>query len=46
MIIYQIDVDTAFLNASLELDIYMLPPNKYAIEPNKFLKLKKSLYDS
>ncbi len=37
-------VDTAFLNAPLDEDIYMLPRNGYVIEPNKVLKLKKRLH--
>ena len=44
MVIHQMDVDTAFLNAPLEEEIYMLPPSGYVIGPNKVLKLKKSLY--
>jgi hypothetical protein len=44
MIIHQMDVDTAFLNAPLEEDIYMIPPDGYDIAPGKVLKLKKSLY--
>jgi len=44
MIIHQMDVDTAFLNAPLEEDIYMIPPDGYDIAPGKVLKLKNSLY--
>jgi hypothetical protein len=41
MIIHQMDVDTAFLNAPLEEDIYMIPPDGYDIARGKVLKLKR-----
>ena len=46
MIIHQMDVETAFLNGTLEEDIYMYQPAGY-IQPGKektVCKLKKSLY--
>ena len=45
MVIQQMDVSTAFLNAKLDHDIYVKPPavaGKYP--PNTVLKLKRSLY--
>ena len=45
MIIHQMDVDTAFLNAPLEETIYMLPPKGLTgIPEGHVLELKKSLY--
>jgi hypothetical protein len=39
------DVDTAFLNATLQEDIYMIPPTGLtSIKPGQVLKLNKSLY--
>jgi hypothetical protein len=43
-IIHQMDIDTAFLNADLEEDIYMSAPDGIVLEPGKCLLLKKSLY--
>jgi hypothetical protein len=37
-------MDTAFLNAPQQDDIYMIPPDGYDIAPDKVLKLLKSLY--
>jgi len=45
MIIHQMDVDTAFLNATLQEEIYMIPPaGLTGIQPGQVLKLNKSLY--
>jgi hypothetical protein len=44
MIIHQMDVETAFLNALLEEDIYMLPPAGIVLPEGKVLLLQKSLY--
>ena len=45
MNIQQMDVTTAFLNAELDHDIYMLPPRVEGMFPkNTVLKLKRSLY--
>jgi hypothetical protein len=45
MIIHQMNVDTAFLNATLQEEIYMIPPaGLTAIKPGQVLKLNKSLY--
>ncbi len=38
------DIETAFLNASLEEDIYMAAPDGITLPPGKCLLLKKSLY--
>lgn len=43
LIVQQYDVKTAFLNGSLEEEIYMKPPPGY-LDSNKVLKLHKSLY--
>jgi hypothetical protein len=45
MMIHQIDIDTAFLNATLDEDIYMLPPEGLDIPEGKVLLLKKSSMD-
>ena len=44
MILHQMDIDTAFLNAPLDEEIYMLPPEGYPDGDGYVLKLKKSLY--
>lgn len=46
MLIHQMDVVTAFLNGTLDEDIYMQQPEGYVEEGNEHLvcKLKKSLY--
>ena len=45
MIIHQIDIETAFLNADISETIYLYPPDGLpGIEPGKVLLLKKSLY--
>ena len=41
---HQMDVDTAFLYAPLQEEIYMKPPIGMDIPPGTCLKLKKSLY--
>ena len=38
------DISTAFLNADIEEEIYMLPPEQLALPRGKLLRLKKSLY--
>jgi len=43
--VFQMDVDTAFLYAPVEEDIYMRQPEGYIVgNPKTVLKLKKSLY--
>jgi hypothetical protein len=44
MLIHQMDIETAFLNASLAEDIYMAAPDGITLPPGKCLLLKKSLY--
>ena len=45
MLIHQMDIETAFLNASLQEDIYMAAaPDGITLPPGKCLLLKKSLY--
>jgi len=38
------DISTAFLNAEIEEEIYMLPPEQLNLGKHKLLRLKKSLY--
>jgi hypothetical protein len=42
--IHQVDVETAFLNAILEEDLYMEAPNGFGFPPGSVFKLYKSLY--
>ena len=42
--IYQLDVDSAFLYADLDEDVYMTPPPGMNIKSGYCLKLDKSLY--
>jgi hypothetical protein len=44
MKIHQMDIDTAFLIADLEEDIYMEPPTGMNVHRGKVLKLHKCLY--
>ncbi|GKE34212.1 retrovirus-related pol polyprotein from transposon TNT 1-94, partial [Tanacetum coccineum] len=46
MIVYQIDVKTAFLNGILHEDVYVSQPDGFVDleNPNHVYKLKKSLY--
>ena len=44
MLIHQMDIDTAFLNADLEEDIFMKAPDGIVLPEGKCLHLKKSLY--
>ena len=45
MTIHQLDIDTAFLNADLQEEIYMSPPDGIPNIPNgHLLRLKKSIY--
>lgn len=44
-IIYQIDINTAFLKATLNENIYMLSPEGLHIPEGKVLLLKESLYE-
>ena len=44
MILHQMDIDTASLNAPLDEEIYLLPPEGYPDDDGYILKLKKSLY--
>ena len=38
------DISTAFLNADIDEEIYMLPPEQLAFPRGRLLRLKKSLY--
>ena len=42
--IHQVDVETAFLNATLEEDLYMEAPLGFGYPPGSVFKLHKSLY--
>ena len=42
--IHQMDVDTAYLNATLEEEIYLEPPNELNLPRSKVLRLNKALY--
>jgi len=42
--IFQIDINAAYLNADLDIEIYMKPPEGYSSENKGFWKLKKALY--
>jgi hypothetical protein len=42
--VHQLDVDSAFLYADVEEDIYMSPPPDMELPPGKSLKLLKNLY--
>jgi len=42
--IFQIDINAAYLNAYLDIEIYMKPPEGYSSENKGFWKLKKAVY--
>ena len=42
--IYQYDIDTAFLEAKLDEDLYMRPPEGLNCAPDEVCKLQRSLY--
>ncbi|GJX21475.1 retrovirus-related pol polyprotein from transposon TNT 1-94 [Tanacetum coccineum] len=46
MVIYQMDVKTAFLNGNLREEVYVSQPNRFVDKdkPNRMYKLKKALY--
>ena len=44
--IYQYDIDTAFLEAKLEEDLYMRPPEGLNCAPDEVCKLQRSLYST
>nr|GFA48812.1 retrovirus-related Pol polyprotein from transposon TNT 1-94 [Tanacetum cinerariifolium] len=46
MVVYQMDVKTAFLNGNLQEEVYVSQPNRFVdpINPNHMYKLKKALY--
>jgi hypothetical protein len=44
MVIHQMDIETAFLNAGLLEDIYMAAPDGITLPPGKCLLLKNILY--
>nr|GEU36700.1 hypothetical protein [Tanacetum cinerariifolium] len=48
MVVYQIDVKTAFLNGNLREDVYVSQPDRFVDQdnPNHVYKLKKALYGS
>jgi transposase InsO family protein len=44
MSLHHIDVNTAYINAPLDEDIYMRPPKDFNLGRNQVLKLSKSIY--
>ena len=44
MVIHQMDFNTAFLNADLDVDIFIKPPEGYTNDQNIVWKLNKGLY--
>ena len=44
MVIHQMDFNTAFLNADMDVDIFVKPPEGYTKNQNKVWKLNKGLY--
>ena len=44
LIVHQMDVETAFLNAELKEEIYMHPPAGMAVKDGNVLRLRKTLY--
>ena len=44
MVIHQMDFNTAFLNADMDVDIFVKPPEGYSKNQNKVWKLNKGLY--
>nr|GEU40679.1 hypothetical protein [Tanacetum cinerariifolium] len=47
MVVYQMDVETAFLNGNLREEVYVSQPDRFVDpdNPNHVYKLKKSLYE-
>ncbi|GJT22041.1 retrovirus-related pol polyprotein from transposon TNT 1-94 [Tanacetum coccineum] len=47
IVVYQVDVKTAFLNGILREEVYVSQPDRFVDpeNPNHVYKLKKSLYD-
>ena len=43
--VHQMDVNSAYLNASLSEEIYMHPQTEMGLSKAKFLMLKKALYE-
>ena len=43
-ILHQIDVSSAYLNADIDVDLYIEQPKGFEIKKNKVCKLKKSIY--
>ena len=43
-ILHQMDVSSAYLNADIDVDLYIDQPKGFEIEGDKVCKLKKSLY--
>nr|GFD20619.1 retrovirus-related Pol polyprotein from transposon TNT 1-94 [Tanacetum cinerariifolium] len=46
MVVYQMDVKTAFLNGNLREEVYVSQPNEFVDQdnPNHMYKIKKALY--
>ena len=44
MIVGQMDVNAAYLNADIDCDVYMQQPDGYVEDPSKVCKLKKAIY--
>jgi hypothetical protein len=44
MHLHHIDINTAYINATLDEEIYMRPPRDFNLPKGKALKLLKSIY--
>ena len=42
--LHQMDVKTAFLNGDIDVELYMMQPEGYTMEPGKVCRLNRSLY--
>ncbi|KAL0403674.1 UNVERIFIED_CONTAM: Retrovirus-related Pol polyprotein from transposon RE2 [Sesamum radiatum] len=43
--LHQMDINNAFLHGHLDEDLYMSPPDRYAVQPGFVCKLERSIYD-
>ena len=43
-VVHQMDVDTAFLNAELKEEVYIVPPPGYGLPAGRVYRLNKCLY--